>query len=375
MLYGIPCQDNKLSGEGGWIGSGVDTPDSKNNISANERPLPAHFESAIGAYRALLEEHLPLDIITEQDLEADDTLAQYKALILPNAACLSDAMLGHIRKYVENGGGLLSTHEASRCDEYGTPRPDFGLSDLFRASFVTTDDFTARWPEYPKSTYLAPARHEITSDPVISDNMRRDCRLLNYIGMTTSVNLLDGASVLMNQGQKLIPDSIENPYGLFASCKDPAVHPFLIVSNHGKGRVAYFAGDIAQTYFRCPYAYQRKLIANALKWSAASLPEIQVKAPLCVQTTFFEQTIENRCIIHLLNEVNTVADRALPENNSSSREEVLPIHGIEITTNLPVSKAWLEPEHAFLPITTAEGQSLITVPKLEMHSMVVLEKA
>ena len=51
--------------------------------------MPAHMESAVGVFRAMMEDHLPLDIIIEPDVEDAKTLGQYKVLILPNAACLS----------------------------------------------------------------------------------------------------------------------------------------------------------------------------------------------------------------------------------------------------------------------------------------------
>ena len=100
------------------------------------------------------------------------------------------------------------------------------------------------------------------------------------------------------------------------------------------GRSVYFAADIGQAYFIAPYQYQRRLISNAVRWAAAAhQPPIEVSAPLCVQAAFYTQNNGRRKIVHLLNEVNTSANRAIPENNPSQREETLPI--ADITLSFP----------------------------------------
>ena len=87
---------------------------------------------ALGFYRMAMEEHLPLTLITEQDLRPE-LLSRHRVLILPNTACLSDAQVETIRSYVRGGGGLVATCETSVCDERGRPRGDFALRDVFGA--------------------------------------------------------------------------------------------------------------------------------------------------------------------------------------------------------------------------------------------------
>ncbi len=89
---------------------------------------------ALGFYRLGMEEHLPITLITEQDLHAEE-LSRYRVLLLPNAVCLSDVQAQVIRNYVEQGGGLVATCETSLCDELGRSRGDFALKDLFGTSF------------------------------------------------------------------------------------------------------------------------------------------------------------------------------------------------------------------------------------------------
>jgi hypothetical protein len=89
-------------------------------------------------------------------------LARYAAVFVPNAACLSDAQCAMLRGYVESGGTLLATHLTSVADEFGRMRSDFGLADLFGASFLDGEPI-----EYP-DLYLKHAEGGlIPQDPQI----------------------------------------------------------------------------------------------------------------------------------------------------------------------------------------------------------------
>ena len=90
---------------------------------------------ALGVFRVGCEEHLPITLITDLDLRSEK-LAPFKLLILPNAAALSNAQVGFIRDYVQNGGGLVATCETSLFDELGHPRANFALSDLFGVDYM-----------------------------------------------------------------------------------------------------------------------------------------------------------------------------------------------------------------------------------------------
>ena len=121
------------------MGSGVDSV-KMGAAFPSERRMPAHMESAVGVFRAMMEDHLPLDVIIEPDLEHYETLQQYKVLILPNAACLSDRMNENIARFVKEGGGLVALHEASIANEFGDVRKDFGLAEVMGVHFKGTSD-------------------------------------------------------------------------------------------------------------------------------------------------------------------------------------------------------------------------------------------
>jgi hypothetical protein len=78
--------------------------------------------------QTLLQNKIPFDIIFSRHL---DQLNRYKVLILANQDALSDEELARIRTFVEGGGGLVATEDASLLTEWRLRRPKFGLADLF----------------------------------------------------------------------------------------------------------------------------------------------------------------------------------------------------------------------------------------------------
>ena len=180
---------------------------------------------------------------------------------------------------------------------------------------------------------------------------------VEYIGWMTNVELVTGTQKV---GRRLTT-SIE--------------WPFIAINEANPGRSVHFACDIGQAYFIAPYHYQGRLISNAVRWAAKDAPPpFEIKAPMAVQAAFYTQNDGKRTVVHLLNELNSTANRALPENNPSMRMEVIPIHDIQINARgVKPARALLVPGNQELPITqTAEGVT-VTVPKLMTHAMVVFD--
>jgi len=358
LLYGLSGIRSEVP-IGNWMGSGVDSGRLGASLPG-ERRMPAHMESAVGVFRAMMEDHLPLDIIIEPDLDHYETLKQYRVLILPNSACLSDGMNANVTRFVKEGGGLVAMHEASIANEFGDLRGDFGLSRVLGVHFKGTSDHSARWPNYPNWVQVAfnilKPEHPIADHPQMRSNIRGGDRI-EFIGWMTNVDLVTGTQKL---GRRLTT---------------PTEWPLIAINQANPGRSVYFACDIGQAYFIAPYHYQGRLISNAVRWAAKdSPPPLEIEAPLAVQAAYYTQNNGQRTIVHLLNELNSTANRALPENNPSMRMEVIPIHDIRITAQgIKSGKAFLVPGNEPLKITqTAKGAEVI-VPRIRTHAMVVFE--
>ena len=87
------------------------------------------WQSAMLVEQALIQAKIPFDIIFDAQL-AD--LTKYRALVLPDQECLSEAQMQTIRRYVESGGGVAATAQTSLFDEWRRRRSNFGLRGLIR---------------------------------------------------------------------------------------------------------------------------------------------------------------------------------------------------------------------------------------------------
>ena len=161
--------------------------------SSDAGNLEAEFS---GLSEALLRAHAPFDVIDDTTLERE-SLARYKAIFLPNVACMSDAVAARLREYVRNGGRLFATFETGLYDDTGKRRPDFALAE----------------------------------DPLLAGVGREFLPASVYHVAVKSA----GARALVQYMQPL-----KGRYdGVPAVSDDPA----LLVNSYGKGQAVFFTGD------------------------------------------------------------------------------------------------------------------------------------
>src|SRR5947209_5935724 len=90
-----------------------------------------------GVTQALLRARIPYLPVNADHIERDGR--GLAALVLPSVGALSDAQCASVRRFVENGGGLVATGASSLYNEWGDPRPDFALADLYGAHAPSPD--------------------------------------------------------------------------------------------------------------------------------------------------------------------------------------------------------------------------------------------
>jgi hypothetical protein len=336
-----------------------------------DRYLPHVF----GAFRAAAEEHLPLALVNDWDLDAK-ALAKYRVLVLANAAALSDAQAEAVRAYVKGGGGLVATAESSLCDELGRHRRDFALADLFGvfypgrpgapeqrdelapgAAVAVGDGY---WKQRVGVARLSWADHPLPHDRRLGE-------------------LVPGKSVAF-RGPLVRVSEPEHPrevaVRLLPEGQRGAPLPGVVARPFGAGRVAYLAAALDAALWGYAYPYQRRLLARAMTWAAGGPYAVAVTAPMCVQATFFTQADRDgrRLVLHLFNGVNTAANHGAPASDVPLREETVPVHGISVRFGQDVPKRFhVEPGGVELRVRKEGGATVVELPPLELHAMLVGE--
>jgi hypothetical protein len=342
-------------------------------------PKGRYVKGVYGAFQAMLERHVPVSLVTDRELE-QGLLEDYKVLFLPNCAAMSEAEMETVRRFVRNGGGLVATYETSLYDEHAHPRQSFGLADLFNAKHVGEFDnrhMQVSWAQkvIHNAFLYFPPEHRWSLDPVIQKTL--SVRHVAQPPGTLTRSVPVHCRMLLVEPVQGAKSSIR----LTTAAADPKTgkvdrtnHVAFIEATYGKGKVIYIPFDITWSFFRYGHEYLGRIIELALREAAAEPPPAEVTAPTIVQAMTYSQG--NRTVVHLLNDISSFGrSQNVGGESSYIRREIIPIHDITVTfKDKALRRFLLVPSRTPLdPTPTPEGLR-VSVPRLDVHCMVVAEK-
>ncbi len=262
-----------------------------------------------GFMHALVRARIPYLPVHLDDIERH--AGRFTALILPNVGAISDAQAAALRRFVQNGGSLVATGQTGMYDERGDPRPDLALADLFRCRRGTaapklregtrqgaqsdhtylrlTPELRARvdGPKAGDEPSAVGERHEVLRGFDETD-------ILPYGGTLSPLTIDTGA---------LVPLTFVPPFPTYPPetswMRQPKTDvPGLVLSEHGRARVAFMPADIDRRYAREHLPDHARLLANVVRWAAGRQP-LSVEGPGLIDCHLYEQP--GQLVLHLVN--------------------------------------------------------------------------
>ena len=308
-----------------------------------------------GMYHALIEARVPFEMVHDQYLDAGH-VDQFKLLVLPNIAALSDGQCQQIMDYVARGGSILATFETSLFNEKGEKRNDFGLRDLFGISF----NGEVEGPM--KNSYLRLAKENGQYHPILR-------------GIEDTSRIINGVYRLGIQVNGEFP----SPLTLIPSYPDlPMEHVYprvpetdireVYLREIGESRIVYFPWDIDRTFWEILNVDHGKLIRNAVHWAMKEEQPVTVLGQGILDITVWKQ--KQSMTVHLVNLTN-------PMMMKGPFRELIPLHDQEVKIQVPPGKnvikvqllvSGLEPEYK-----VSNGRVELIVQKILDHEVIALD--
>jgi hypothetical protein len=334
-----------------------------------------------GFMHALVRARIPYLPVHVDDIGQNGTL---RLLILPNVGALSDAQAAAIRGFVRGGGSVLATGDTGLYTEWGDPRADFALADLFGCHRIgTTPGLStpaARGSARSASdhTYLrlTPELRARVDGPKAGDEPRAvgerhevlrgfdETDILPFGGTLSPLRVDAAATVPLT----LVPAFPTYPPETAWMREPKSDIPGLVLSQHGAARVAYMPADIDRRYAREHLPDHAALLANVIRWTAGPGLPLAVEGPGLVDCHLYEQP--GRLILHLVNLTSEATWRA-------PLDELIPVGPFKVKVRL--SSGTAAPSARLLVsggkarVALDNGYGVIAIDTIRDHEVIVIE--
>jgi hypothetical protein len=313
-------------------------------------------DPTLGWCQALIEARIPFEMVHDRLLDSAH-LGQFKTLILPNIAALSAQQCSQLEQFVDRGGGLVATYETSLYDEWGEPRSDFGLGQLFGVTRTSG----AEGPMH--NSYLR-LNHSAPNAKLLFKGLEDAPRIINGVWRLS----VESSEPRTAAPLTLIPSypdlPMEKVYPRAAETDTAGV----FLRECGRGRVAYFPWDIDRTFWDVLCLDHGKLLANAVHWATNEAQPVVVTGPGVLDVTLWRQ--KNSLTVHLVNLTN-------PMMMKGPIRELLPIGEQKIQLRLPegirVGQVKLLAANRSPRVTQHGGHLFVTTSAILDHEILTID--
>ena len=326
---------------------------TQDHFASGDAARDAYVTHQRGWMPALFASHRQWDVLPPSQLSAD-VLRRYRAVVLPNVACLSDDEASTLRSYVEDGGSLIASFETGCYTADGARREAGALDDLFG---VQTLGVASRGPLPHSYARLRRAGTEAVFLAGFDDT--------EIVTNEGHVRVVRAAGAYVHA--TLVPEIFPQPPDLSYPTLWENDAPLVVTHRHGRGRVVYFAGQTDRLNFTSGHPDHGRLLANALSWVLEDDPPlVETDAPAHVHVSLLRQRSTGRIYVHLVN-----------YSGAQGRPVISPFPTgpirLTLDARLPAGRpaeATLLKSGRTVAIQHGPGRLSLTVPDLALHEIV-----
>lgn len=288
-----------------------------------------------GANRMLLESNYLYDFIDETM-----DISKYKLLILPDVEGISDEMTEKVKVFLNNGGKVIASGEA-------IVKNDKFVLDV-GAEYLGKNEFSP--------TYLIPHYDTVN-------------------GVTEYLMRANSYKFKVNSGE--VVASMQNPYfnrtlEHFCSHAHAPNNPEEEFSGAVINKnIAYIGWDIFSAYAIHGHLCFKELFKAIMEKMIGSEKTISANIPDKAVVTLTRQEKENRSMLHLLYAHTTVRGKG-----TEVIEDTVPLYNVNCSVKYSKkpSRVVIQPQNEELAFEFVNGEIKFTVPKVDIHAMVVIEE-
>jgi hypothetical protein len=141
----------------------------------------------------------------------------------------------------------------------------------------------------------------------------------------------------------------------------------LYLRDTGRGRIAYFPGDIDRSFWQIMCIDHGKLLRNTIRWALNEEPIVEVEGPGVIDVTVWRQ--EHSMTVHLVNLTNPMMMRG-------PFRELVPVAAkvsVEIPRGTKADEVHLLVSGQKPSFEINEDKIILTVPQIHDHEIVAID--
>lgn len=334
---------------------------------ARSDPVGRFLDEYCGWYEALVESHVPFDVIDDDFLEGG-ALARYEVTVLPNVAAMAEEACRRVDDYVFHGGAVVASYESSLFTADGTMRDDFGLRAIGRRF-----ERTIAAP----GSYLLIKDHQMT--PGLGDT--------DLIGLGAETHRGGFGPLAFGGVSEIDQDSVREAEMVFTSALNdverqvdffwipPVVNnipefsywdrvsgkPGLVVGRHGAGRIVYMPWMPGRLMHRYAIPRMAELMGNLVEEGVKTV-DIEVEGPKSIEVTL-HRLEPGGWLIHFLNTTGLY----------TPSRELVPVGPVRLRLLADGHQARSLRTGELIDLRAEAGGVSFTIPKVECFEAVTIE--